>query len=143
MNALKTAKRTMHRARFADLVRLVSIRRLSVFVTFLEGVYRPENANYALCIKASGLISSALDEIIEYLLLLAANDTIRQPDSGLTGNFATGIQDPISSDGMAAMGNADNDSLGDPNLLDWDTTNFMDMSNWMEGIDWTNASGGV
>ncbi|THV68196.1 hypothetical protein D6D28_06904 [Aureobasidium pullulans] len=143
MNALKTAKRTMHRARFADLVRLVSIRRLSVFVTFLEGVYRPENANYALCIKASGLISSALDEIIEYLLLLAANDTIRQPDPGLTGNFATGIQDPISSDGMAAMGNADNDSLGDPNLLDWDTTNFMDMNNWMEGIDWTNASGGV
>jgi hypothetical protein len=116
----------MNRVQFVDLVRRVSIRRLSVFVTFLEGVYRPENANYALCIKASGLISGALDEVLEYLLSLAANDT--------------GVQDPVSNLGLAAVGHADNSLL---DLFDWDAANLMDMNNWIEGVDWTNASGEV
>jgi hypothetical protein len=129
----------MSRAQFVDLVRRVSIRRLSVFVTFLEGVYRPENANYALCIKASGLISSALDEVLEYLLSLAANDTL-QPGLEITGYSTSGVREPMPSDGLAVVGHTDNTL---PDLFDWDATDLMDMTNWMEGIDWANASGGV
>jgi hypothetical protein len=127
----------MTRAQFVDLVRRVSIRRLSIFVTFLEGVYRPENANYALCIKASGLISSALDEVLEYLLSLAANDTL-QPGLEITSYSTSRIQHSMPSDGLAAVGHVDI-----PDLFDWDATDLMDMTNWMEGIDWANASGGV
>lgn len=129
----------MNRVQFVDLVRRVSIRRLSVFVTFLEGVYRPENANYALCLKASGLISGALDEVLEYLLSLAANDA-QETGPEVTSNFVTGVQDPVPNVGLAAVGHADNSLL---DLFDWDAVNLMDMNNWMEGIDWTNASGGV
>jgi hypothetical protein len=129
----------MTRAQFVDLVRRVSIRRLSVFVTFLEGVYRPENANYALCIKASGLISSALDEVLEYLFSLAANDTL-QPGLEITAYATSGIQEPMQNDGLAAVGHVDNTL---PDLFDWDATDLMDMSNWMESIDWADASGGV
>ena len=129
----------MNRVQFVDLVRRVSIRRLSVFVTFLEGVYRPENANYALCIKASGLISGALDEVLEYLLSLAAND-IQQAEPEVTSNYITGVQDPVTNVGLEVVGQADGSLL---DLFDWDAANFMDMNNWIEGIDWTNASGGV
>ena len=128
----------MDRVQFVDLVRRVSIRRLSVFVTFLEGVYRPENANYALCIKASGLISGALDEVLEYLLSLAAND-IQPSGPEMTNSFDAGI-DSTPNDGVTVAGNADNTLL---DLFDWDAANFMDMNNWMDGIDWTDASGGV
>jgi hypothetical protein len=129
----------MNRVQFVDLVRRVSIRRLSVFVTFLEGVYRPENANYALCIKASGLISGALDEVLEYLLSLAAND-IQQAEPEVTSNFITGVQDPVSNVGLEVVGQADGSLL---DLFDWDAANLIDMNNWIEGIDWTNAGGGV
>jgi hypothetical protein len=129
----------MTRAQFVDLVRRVSIRRLSVFVTFLEGVYRPENANYALCIKASGLISNALDEVLEYLLSLAANDTL-QPGVEITNYATSGVREPMPSDGLAVVGHADNTM---PDLFDWDATDLMDMNNWMLNIDWANASGGV
>jgi hypothetical protein len=129
----------MTREQFVDLVRRVSIRRLSVFVTFLEGVYRPENANYALCIKASGLISGALDEVLEYLLSLAANET-PQPGLEITNYATSGIQAPMPNDGLAVVGHVDNIL---PDLFDWDATDLMDMNNWMLNIDWTNASGGV
>jgi len=129
----------MSRVNFVDLVRRVSIRRLSVFVTFLEGVYRPENANYALCTRASGLISGALDEILEYLLSLAASDTL-QPGPGIIDNNTATQKDPLSHDGVAAVDNADNTLL---DLFDWDAANLMDMTNWMGEIDWTNVSGGV
>lgn len=129
----------MSRVDFVDLVRRVSIRRLSVFVTFLEGVYRPENANYALCTKASGLISGALDEILEYLLSLAANDA-PQSAPGVIEDPTTAHKNPISHDGVAAVEVADNTLL---DLFDWDAANLMDMNNWMGEIDWTNVSGGV
>jgi hypothetical protein len=129
----------MNRAQFVDLVRCVSIRRLSVFVTFLEGVYRPENANYAFCIKASGLISSALDEVLEYLLSLAANDT---PQSGLEipNHGLNGTQDPMPNASLPAVGHVDNTL---PDLFDWNAANLLDMNLCMEGIDWTNAGGGI
>jgi hypothetical protein len=117
----------------------VSIRRLSVFVTFLEGVYRPENANYAFCIKASGLISSALDEVLEYLLSLAASDT-QQPGLEITSHGLNGTQDPMPNAGLPAVGHVDNTL---PDLFDWNADELLDMNLWMEGIDWTNACGGV
>lgn len=129
----------MSRVEFVDLARRVSIRRLSVFVTFLEGVYRPENANYALCIKASELISGALDEVLEYLLSLAANDT-PQTGPGVTNNLTTAQQNSTADVGFAAVEAADNTLL---DMFDWDAANLLDMNNWMGGIDWTNVSGGV
>ncbi|KEQ90644.1 hypothetical protein AUEXF2481DRAFT_44841 [Aureobasidium subglaciale EXF-2481] len=139
INALRTARRSMNRAQFADLVRQVSVRRLSVFIAFLEGVYRPENANHALCIKASGLMSDALDEVLEYLLSLAASE----PDitgSDLTTYLPNETQMGSSSKYLAAMENAD--SALD-NLFEWSAADLMDMNDWMDGIDWTNASGGI
>ncbi|KAI5207126.1 hypothetical protein E4T39_02047 [Aureobasidium subglaciale] len=139
INALKTARRSMSRAQFADLVRRVSIRRLSVFVTFLEGVYRPENANHALCIKASGLMSDALDEVLDYLLSLAASEPeITGPN--LTTHAPNEIQVGSSSHNLAAVEPADS-SLDI--LIDWGAANLMDMNDWMDGIDWMNASGGI
>jgi hypothetical protein len=30
-----------------------------------------------------------------------------------------------------------------PDSLDWNADDLIDMQNWMEGIDWSNAGGGV
>lgn len=129
----------MDRAHFVDLVRCVSIRRLSVFVTFLEGVYRPENANYAFCIKASGLISSALDEVLEYLLSLAANDT-QQSGPEITSYGVNGTQELTQNAGSATAGQADSML---PDLLDWNADDLIDMNHWMAELDWKNAGGGL
>ncbi|KAI4716107.1 hypothetical protein E4T48_07707 [Aureobasidium sp. EXF-10727] len=139
VNALKSARKTMSRVQFADLVHLVSIRRLSVFVSLLESVYRPEDANYTLCMKASKLISSALDEVLDYLLSVFA-DGAQELAPSLTSNSTAEVQNPTSSDDVAAFWLAGN-TLGE--LMDWDAANLVDMNNWMEGIDWTNASAAV
>ncbi|KAI4726671.1 hypothetical protein E4T49_05569 [Aureobasidium sp. EXF-10728] len=139
INALKSARKTMSREQFADLVRLVSIRRLSVFVSLLESVYRPEDANYTLCMKASKLISSALDEVLDYLLSVFADGT-QQLAPSLASSSTAEVQDPTSNDDVAAFWLAGN-TLGE--LMDWDAANLTNMNNWMEGIDWTNASGVV
>ncbi|KAH0134770.1 hypothetical protein KCU66_g659, partial [Aureobasidium melanogenum] len=136
VNALKTARDTMSRAKFADLLRLVSIRRLHVFVSLLENVYRPEEANYAICVKASGLISRAMDGILEYLLSGFVNNT-QQPGAELASDLAAGIQNPMSVDDAAGVWQVDTALDG---ITDWDAAALMDMNDWMEGIDWTNSS---
>ena len=130
----------MSRAKFADLLRLVSIRRLYVFVSLLETVYRPEDANYAICLKASGLISRAMDGVLEHVLSGFANDT-QQSENGLTTNNSTiDVQDSTSLNDAAGMWQVNTALDG---MTDWDATALMDMNDWMEGIDWTNVSGGV
>lgn len=139
VNALKTARDTMSRAKFADLLRLVSIRRLHVFVSLLENVYRPEEANHAICVKASGLISRAMDGILEYLLSGFVNNA-QQPGAELASDLAAGNQNPMSVDDAAGVWQVDTTLDG---ITDWDAAALMDMDDWMEGIDWTNVSGGV
>lgn len=139
VNALKTAKNTLGRAEFADLLRLVSIRRLYVFVSLLEKVYRPEEANYAICLKASGLISRAMDGVLDYVLSGFANDAQRSGAGPANGSMI-GIQNPASIDDAAGLWQVDSTLDG---ITDWDTAALMDMNDWMEGIDWTNVSGGV
>lgn len=131
---------TMSRAKFADLLRLVSIRRLYVFVSLLKTVYRPEDANYAICLKASGLISRAMDGVLEHVLSGFANDT-QQSEAGFTTSSSTiDIQDSTSLADAAGAWQVDTTLDG---MTDWDAAALMDMNDWMEGIDWTNVSGGA
>lgn len=129
----------MSRAQFADLLRLASIQRLSVFLSLLESVYLPGDANYAFCLKASGLISREMDGVLEYLLLVFANDT-QQSGAALASNPTTGVQDSTSVNYAAGAWHADT-ALNE--ITEWDTAALMDMDGWMEGVDWTNVSGGV
>lgn len=129
----------MSRTEYADLLRLVSIRRLHVFVSLLETVYRPEEANYAICLKASGLISRAMDGVLEHLLSGFANGA-QQSSDGLVGGSTVGIQNPASLDNAAGAWQVD---TGIDGITDWDAAALMDMNDWMEGIDWTNVGGGV
>lgn len=129
----------MSRAKYADLLRLVSIRRLHVFVSLLETVYRPEEANYAICLKASGLISRAMDGVLEHLLSGFANGT-QQSGDALVGGSTVDLQNPASVENAVRAWQVD---TGLDGITDWDTAALMDMNDWMEGIDWTNVGGGV
>ncbi|KAK6004845.1 hypothetical protein QM012_007624 [Aureobasidium pullulans] len=139
VNALKTAKGTLSRANFADLLRLVSIRRLYVFVSLLESVYRPEDANYAICMKASSLIARAMDGVLEHVLSGFANDE-EQLGAGLTNGSTISLQDSTSTNYATGAWQVDTALDG---ITDWDAAALMDMNDWMEGIDWTNVSGRV
>lgn len=50
------------------------IRNLSVFISHLESIVRPDNANYALFQRASQVFSKIIDEILEPQSILSGSD---------------------------------------------------------------------
>jgi hypothetical protein len=97
------------------------IRNLIVFVSQLESIRGPEEANYDICVQASRAISRTLDDLLE--------QAIAPPG-----------QAPVTPAQPQVIANehVDVDDLGALNPDDWE--NF-DLSNWIKSIDWTSAGG--
>ncbi|CDM32172.1 Zn(2)-C6 fungal-type DNA-binding domain [Penicillium roqueforti FM164] len=74
------------------------IRNLSVFISHLESIVRPDNANYALFQRASQLFSRIIDEILEPQSIL--------PDSNLDSS-AFDFDPMIEVDGLDFFNNMD------------------------------------
>ncbi|OQE37393.1 hypothetical protein PENCOP_c010G04903 [Penicillium coprophilum] len=75
------------------------IRNLSVFISHLETIVRPDSANYALFQRASQLFSRIIDEILEPQSIL--------PDSNLGDTSAFDYDSMIEVDGLDLFNNID------------------------------------
>ncbi|KXG45891.1 Transcription factor [Penicillium griseofulvum] len=75
------------------------IRNLSVFISHLESIVRPDNANYALFQRASQLFSKIIDEILEPQSIL--------PDSNHGDASAFEFDPMIEVDGLDLFNNID------------------------------------
>ncbi|KAJ6178597.1 hypothetical protein N7519_009058 [Penicillium mononematosum] len=75
------------------------IRNLSVFISHLESIVRPDNANYALFQRASQLFSRIIDEILEPQSIL--------PDSNLEDTSGFDFDPMIEVDGLDLFNNMD------------------------------------
>lgn len=75
------------------------IRNLSVFISHLESLVRPDNANYALFQRASQVFSKIIDEILEPQSVLPSADV---------GTSAMIDFDPVTEfDGLDSFNNMD------------------------------------
>lgn len=72
---------------------------MSVFISHLESIVRPDNANYALFQRASQLFSRIIDEILEPQSIL--------PDSDLGDTSAFEFDPMIEVDGLDLFNNVD------------------------------------
>lgn len=75
------------------------IRNLSVFISHLESIVRPDNANYALFQRASQLFSRIIDEILEPQSILQ--------DSNLEDTSGFDFDPMIEVDGLDLFNNMD------------------------------------
>ena len=75
------------------------IRNLSVFISHLESIVRPDNANYALFQRASQLFSRIIDEILEPQSII--------PDSNLEHTSGFDFDPMIEVDGLDLFNNMD------------------------------------
>jgi hypothetical protein len=75
------------------------IRNLSVFISHLESIVRPDNANYALFQRASQLFSRIIDEILEPQSIL--------PDSNLEDTSGFDFDPMIEVDGLDLFNHTD------------------------------------
>ncbi|CAI7606503.1 unnamed protein product [Penicillium glandicola] len=75
------------------------IRNLSVFISHLESIVRPDNANYALFQRASQLFSRIIDEILEPQSIL--------PDENLGDSSSFDFDPMIEVDGLDLFNNMD------------------------------------
>ena len=100
-----------------ELPRATLIRNLIVFVSQLESIRGPGEANHDVCVQASRTISRTIDEVLEQ-------------DTALPG------QAPVTP--VMGNGQADGVDLGALHSEDWD--NF-DLSNWIKNVDWTSTGG--
>lgn len=80
-----------------------------------------------------------MDGVLEHVLSGFANDA-QQPGTGLASDFTIAVTNTTSVDNAADLWQVD---TGLDGITDWDSAALMDMNDWMEGIDWTNVSGGV
>lgn len=119
----------------AGISRPEVIRNLSVFVSYLDSVFRPDNANHAIAMQASATITRTLDEVL---------DPTPQPvgSSGQDQVVMGGLLTPSASTPSAHLGagNMEVDAaLVDPFLGVLDEQGFND---WMGSIDWTATGSG-
>ncbi|KGO37198.1 Transcription factor, fungi [Penicillium expansum] len=98
IKALQHQKRTGE-AFLYEGSRSALIRNLSVFISHLESIVRPDNANYALFQRASQLFSRIIDEILEPHSIL--------PDSNLADTSAFDFDPMMEVDGLDLFNNMD------------------------------------
>lgn len=96
------------------------IRSLSVFVSQLESICGPGEANYDLCIQASKAISRTLDEVLD------------PPQYASTPAPATPAQSAVMNDNLGMM---------DLDVLNPESWENFDLSAWAKNIDWTSTGG--
>ena len=115
-----------------DMSRSKLIRDLSVFVANLENICTPQEANYAVCIQASQIITRTLDEVLD----LDSNTTVRPNDASTTiGNGIADAQAPSPS--RWEGNNAGPVSAPD---LDYNALSSLDafeLDTWLKSVDWT------
>lgn len=116
-----------------ELNRSYIIRQLSVFISHLESIYNPGDANYNVCINAAKAISRTLDEALD---TSAQNTTV---------SSVTGPQTPISANNLDT-----NPNIGpampvmngmDLDILSTNGLDGFDFATWMKDIDWTGTGG--
>jgi hypothetical protein len=73
IKALQHQKRTGEPFLY-EASRSALIRNLSVFISHLESIVRPDNANYALFQRASQVFSKIIDEVLEPQSVLPESD---------------------------------------------------------------------
>lgn len=101
------------------------VRSLSVFASYLEGICKAAEGNYALCMQASKAISRTLDEVLDAPLILPSSNLTpaRSPTSASATHSAGGML--TSPSALSLM--LDNGSADIPDLDMLSGTNF-DMS---------------
>lgn len=72
---------------------------MSVFISHLESIVRPDNANYALFQRASQVFSKIIDEILEPQSIL--------PGSDFEDNDIIGFDSMIETNGLDLFNNMD------------------------------------
>lgn len=121
------------------LNRAFIIRQLSVFISHLESIYNPGDANYNVCVNAAKAISRTLDDAL---------DISSAPSTAVTS--AAGPQTPASSNDIGANSTLapamplmlSNERNGmDLDILSSNGLDGFDFATWMKDIDWTGTGG--
>ena len=144
---LAGSMRTVPKPLPAGTSRAEIIRHLSVFVSHLDTIFRPDNANYAMTSQASFTITRVLDEVLEPSSQPTASQqttshsemkyplTPSHSNSGPPTTRTTGVAESISN-GIGV--NTRLEISPDPFMGSFDEQGFND---WMSSIDWTAAGG--
>jgi len=112
------------------LKRSILIRRLSAFVSYLETVCKPFQANYISCMQAARTMSRILDEALDSLTGAPALPSVRQVISGAESEVTTvEAQQP-------AVTNVDATA---PDIMEFGDLGDLDLVDWAATIDWTAA----
>lgn len=119
-----------------DVSRSKLIRDLSVFVSNLENMCTPKEANYAVCIQASQIIAHALDEILDPDASASA-----RPNAGSaalpTGNGIANAQ--VSSPSHWTAANTETMLAPDLDFNALSSLDAFDLDTWLKSVDWTGV----
>lgn len=115
-----------------DISRSKLIRDLSVFVANLENICTPKEANYAVCIQASQIITRTLDEVLDADAGAAARPTAV---STVTGNGIADAQ--ITSPSSWEVNNAHAELAADLDYNALGGLDAFDLDTWLKNVDWT------
>lgn len=114
-----------------SLKRSVLIRRLSAFVSYLETVCRPFQANYISCMQAARTMSRILDEVLDSLTGAPIASSTQQATSGAANDASpTEAQQPTVTGVDVAV----------PDMMDFGDLGDLDLVDWANNIDWTATS---
>lgn len=116
------------------------IRDLSVFVSHLEGICQPGEANHRLCTRAARVISKTLDEVLD----LNAGSTgsvnaLAKPDEGNSA-FSRPPPQPLSPS-RSQSGRGSDDLALNPGYDAFNSLDQFDLDSWLKSVDWTGAGG--
>lgn len=114
-----------------SLKRSVLIRRLSAFVSYLETVCKPFQANYISCMQAARTMSRILDEVLDSLTGAPAVPNTQQAIAGASNNTETvEQQQQVAANTETTM----------PDMMEFGDLGDLDLVDWAATIDWTATS---
>lgn len=115
------------------------IRDLSVFVSYLESICTPDDANYTVCTQAAKTIAQTLDEILDPQ---AGSTSVRaelDQDTAPAATGESGVPDAAATADQTTI-LPGNEELSMPEL---DFYSTLDLDNWIKSIDWTGVTTGT
>ena len=135
--ALKDITRNQTQLMTVGLSRTTLIRNMSVFIAHLESFSKVGDAKSAVCSEASRSLSRALDEVLEPAASLVRGGTetlMSASTTGVENNGITAADQPL----LPAQ---DNLSAIDFEAFSLGTFDNLDLSTWINDIDWIGTSG--
>ncbi|KAI5368109.1 hypothetical protein Slin14017_G031450 [Septoria linicola] len=114
------------------------IRDLSVFVSHLEGICQPGEANHRLCTRAARVISKTLDEVLDLNAAFTdSGNTLARSDE----DNSTLLQpQPLSPSRSQSVRGSDELALSS-GYNAFDSLDQFDLYSWLKSVDWTGAGG--